>query len=88
MADSEGERWLKAGITAVRSGDQAKGRQLLLKVIEVDEENEMAWLWLSGVVDNDEERRICLDNVLTINPDNQAAKKGLEIGRASCRERV
>ncbi len=83
MADSEGERWLKAGMTAARSGDQEKGRQLLLQVIEVDEENEMAWLWLSGVADTDEERRICLDNVLAINPDNQAAKKGLaQLGAA------
>ncbi|MFQ5419009.1 MAG: tetratricopeptide repeat protein [Anaerolineae bacterium] len=77
MTTSEGERWLQAGITAVRAGDKAKGRELLLQVIEVDEENELAWLWLSGVVADDEERRICLENVLTINPENQAAKKGL-----------
>ena len=34
-------------------------------------------MWLSGAVETDEERRICLENVLTINPDNVLARKGL-----------
>jgi hypothetical protein len=35
-------------------------------------------LWLSGVVDTNEDKRICLENVLVLNPGSLAAKRGLE----------
>jgi tetratricopeptide (TPR) repeat protein len=69
--------WLKAGITAVKNGDRVQGRQLLEQVIAADERNEKAWLWLSGAVETIQERQICLENVLAINPDNRLAQKGL-----------
>jgi tetratricopeptide (TPR) repeat protein len=68
---------LKEGIQAARDGRKADARRLLLQVVEQDERNEMAWLWLSGVVESDDDRLICLENVLAINPDNGPAKKGL-----------
>lgn len=49
-----------------------------MEALKQDERNETAWLWLSGAVDNDEERAICLENVLTINPANERARRGLE----------
>ena len=72
---------LKQGIAALKDGRKAQARSLLTQVVEQDERNEMAWLWLSGAVDTDEDRRICLENVLAINPDNQAAQRGLKILR-------
>lgn len=68
---------LKKGIQALKAGQREQARALLMQVIEVDEENERAWLWLSGAVGSDEERRICLENVLTLNPNNELARKGL-----------
>ena len=68
---------LKKGIQALKAGQREQARALLMQVIEVDEENERAWLWLSGAVESDEERRICLENVLTLNPQNKVARKGL-----------
>ncbi len=68
---------LKEGIQAARSGQKEHARDLLMKVIELDERNEMAWLWLSGVVETAEDRLICLENVLAINPENGPAKRGL-----------
>jgi tetratricopeptide (TPR) repeat protein len=68
---------LKKGIQALKAGQREEARALLMQVIEVDEESERAWLWLSGTVDSDEERRICLENVLTLNPENKVAQKGL-----------
>jgi hypothetical protein len=35
-------------------------------------------LWLSGVVDTNEDKRICLENVLVLSPGSLAAKRGLE----------
>jgi len=68
---------LQRGIAAARAGQKREAHQALLKVIELEERNEQAWLWLSGVVDSREEQRICLENVLAINPDNAHAQAGL-----------
>ncbi len=77
MADTELDRLLRKGIAAARAGDRAGARELLLRVIERDESVAAAWLWLSGVVDDPEERQICLENVLTLEPDYAAARAGL-----------
>jgi Tol biopolymer transport system component len=47
-------------------------------VLERDDSNEQAWLWFASVVDTVRERRICLENVLEINPNNQRARQALE----------
>ena len=70
---------LKQGITAAKAGDKTRARELLLLAIEVDDHNELAWLWLSGVVESNADRRVCLENVLTINPTNAAALKGMRL---------
>jgi tetratricopeptide (TPR) repeat protein len=68
---------LKRGIAAAKGGRREEARQILLHVVELDERNERAWLWLSGVVDAREDRRVCLENVLAINPGNIHAQQGL-----------
>jgi tetratricopeptide (TPR) repeat protein len=81
MASRDVDKWLRQGVAAARSGQRERARALLTKVVEEDEENVTAWLWLSGVVDSLEERQICLENVLTIDPENEAAHKGLAVLR-------
>jgi ferric-dicitrate binding protein FerR (iron transport regulator) len=34
-------------------------------------------LWLASVVETDEDRRVCFENVLELNPDNMTAKAQL-----------
>lgn len=68
---------LQQGIAAARAGRKPEARQLLMQVVEADERSEQGWLWLSGVVDDPNDIRTCLQNVLDINPGNAAAKKGL-----------
>jgi hypothetical protein len=72
---------LKQGIAALKAGHKTEARDLLMQAVEQDERNEMAWLWLSGAVDTDEDRRICLENVLTINPNSEIAQRGIELLR-------
>jgi hypothetical protein len=69
---------LNQGIAAAKSGRREEARELFLRLIELDDHNEFAWLWMSSVVDDIEDQIICLENALTINPDSQAAKRGLE----------
>lgn len=69
---------LAQGIAAARAGRAEEARATLLKVLEADDHNEVAWLWLSGVFASPDERRVCLENVLTINPGNAHARRGLD----------
>ncbi len=62
---------LQRAVQAARAGRKVEARDLLLKIVEVDPRNEMAWMWLSGVVDSLEDRIIACENVLTINPTNE-----------------
>lgn len=76
--------WLYEGALALTRGEQERGRALLLRVVEADEEVEEAWLWLSGAVDDPDDQRTALENVLALNPRNQYALYGLAVldGRA------
>jgi Tfp pilus assembly protein PilF len=49
MSTSETHDLLRQGITAAKQGDKTRAREILLRVIELDEKSEPAWLWLSGV---------------------------------------
>ena len=69
---------LQAGITAVREGRHAEARALLKEALQTDAHSEQGWLWMSAAVETDDERRICLERVLAINPNNQTARAGLE----------
>ena len=75
---TEIDQLLRTAVQAAKHGEREKAHQLLLQIVEQDEKNEMAWLWLSGVVATNEDRQICLENVLAINPNNQMAQKGLK----------
>jgi tetratricopeptide (TPR) repeat protein len=78
MENEQISQLLKDGIAAARAGEPVKARELLLQVVQYDRENEPAWLWLSGVADTDEDRRICLENVLVLNPNSNSARRGLD----------
>jgi tetratricopeptide (TPR) repeat protein len=77
MENTELKHLLQQGIAAARAGEKGRARELLLQVIDQDEGVEAAWLWLSGVMGDPAERQICLENVLALNPNNQAAQAGL-----------
>jgi tetratricopeptide (TPR) repeat protein len=77
---------LRAGITAVKEQRLEEARELLYQVIDLDERNDQAWFWLSGVAEGMDERITCLVNVLTINPDHEWAREGLGYLLAKRRE--
>ena len=53
------------------------GKQLLAKLLQQDPNNEAAWIWMSGTVEDIDQRRYCLEKALAINPDNATAQAGL-----------
>jgi tetratricopeptide (TPR) repeat protein len=82
MTIDEINLWLTDGIAAAKAGKRAEARELLLRVVNADENNVRAWLWLSGVVTTLEDREVCLQNVLALDPENEAAQRGLAKVRA------
>jgi ribosomal protein L40E len=72
------DAWLRGGIEATQAGQKDKARRLLEQVIEADQTNETAWLWLSAVVDTKAEKIRCLEMALKLNPANRDAKMALE----------
>ncbi len=77
MADPA--KMLKQAAALYKKGDRAKAQEILLNLVQIDENNEKAWLLLSAAVDGLEDKQIALENVLTINPNNEKAQKGLEL---------
>jgi Flp pilus assembly protein TadD len=70
---------LQQGIAYAKVGQREEARSILLQVVELDEQNESAWLWLSSVVDSDDDKAVALENVLALNPNNKWAKRGLRL---------
>jgi ferric-dicitrate binding protein FerR (iron transport regulator) len=69
----------KAGKNAAQQGQKAIAHDLLRQAIEIDPYHEQVWLWLATVVDTDEDRRVCFENVLELNPDNATAQEQLNL---------
>jgi hypothetical protein len=70
------DNYLQQGITAAKAGDKPRAFDLLIRASQSPVTSEQAWLWLSGVVDDDSERLFCLESVLRINSNNVAAQRG------------
>jgi hypothetical protein len=65
------------GIAAAKAGNKPVAQKLLEDALRYDTDNLQAWLWLSGVIDTIEEKIECLDNVVRLDPSNDAAMRGL-----------
>lgn len=71
------DEMLKAGIQLAREGERGQARELLMRVVELDERRVAAWFWLSDLVDDTADRVLCLENVVALDPGNRVAHAGL-----------
>ena len=69
---------LVRGKQAAMSGQRELARETLAHVVYLDPGNAEGWLWLSGVVDQPEQVRYCLERTLRIEPHNSRALRGIE----------
>jgi hypothetical protein len=68
---------LQQAIDCIKAGDRQQGKRLLAEVLIQDPGQEIAWLLMAEIVDYDEHRRYCLEQVLRLNPSNQPARNKL-----------
>ncbi len=73
---------LGQGIASVKSGDLDEAFHYLTWVLRTDSaetDQARAWLWLSQVYPDNEDKRFCLEQTLAIDPQNGVARRGLAI---------
>lgn len=78
MTPQTAKQLLLQGIAIFHMGDRARALELIEQAAQLDPYNEQAWLWLAGLSRDLDQRRFYLNQVLLINPQNQAALQGLD----------
>jgi Flp pilus assembly protein TadD len=68
---------LKTGKAAFDAGDKQAAHDALREAALIDPYNEQVWMGLARVVDGAEDKRVCLENALAINPYNATARQQL-----------
>ena len=68
---------IKAGISALQSGDRAKAATLFAQVVKQNPMSEQGWFLLGMSVASHEQREYCLKRALAINPNNEHARRQL-----------
>jgi len=69
---------LNQAIELSKAGRNNDARKLLRPLLEVEPENEMAWLWFANSFDTPEERIKALKNCLAYCPGSQLAADGVQ----------
>jgi len=70
---------LEDGKTAIAQGNLQGARLIFEAILQENPRSEEAWLGLAEVLTEADDRRICYENVLKINKNNQQAKEGLRM---------
>ena len=78
-------RLFREGKKAARAGDNMRAHALFRQAIEIDPYHEQIWLWLASVVESEEDKRVCFENVLELNPANPTARQQLRKLEAEAR---
>lgn len=68
---------IEQAIQAAKSGQKEAAQAMLIQIVDADPEEMQAWVWLSYVIDDLDEKETCYHNILTLDPYNQFALKGL-----------
>lgn len=75
---AESDTILQLGIEAAREGNREEARNLFGLLTRQDPNNVQAWLWLAGVAEGPDQRRVALERVVELDPTNEMAVKGLQ----------
>ncbi|MFL5243935.1 MAG: response regulator [Gemmataceae bacterium] len=81
MSQLSASSLLRDGIAAAKAGDKALTRRLLREAVDLEPQNEVAWLWLAGVAESAQGALADLERVIAINPNNERAQEGLKSAR-------
>src|SRR6266852_3983189 len=66
-------------VQALKDGQRSRAKDLLTRLIKVDQSKPDYWLWMSAAVDSEKEQVFCLQNALKLDPNSIAARRGLVV---------
>ena len=72
------KRLMRLGNVAYAEGDYKEAHDSWQHAAMMQPDNEEVWLALLRVLHNVDDRRVCLRNILTINPNNKRAQEMLD----------
>lgn len=65
---------MRAGEVAYATGKRQKAHHIWRRAAMLRPYDEQVWLALLNVIDSEEDRRVCLENIIAINPHNLQAQ--------------
>lgn len=68
---------MQAGRVAYKAGKRRMAHDLWREAANIDPYNEQVWQALLEVIESDKDKRVCLQNILAINPLNVQARRQL-----------
>jgi hypothetical protein len=68
---------LQDAVALINAGERQHGQRILAEILSRDPANEDAWLWMSRVVERDDQRKDCLVQILRRNPEHVVAREAL-----------
>jgi hypothetical protein len=71
------DQFIQAGKAAYAAGEKRRAHELWREAATIDPYQEKVWVALLRVLESDDDRRVCLENILAINPGNQKARRHL-----------
>lgn len=72
------EQLLQMAITTAKQGNRNAAKLMFRRVLSEDKNNERAMMWMAKFADTKAERRVWLQRVLAVNPNNDIARETLE----------
>jgi hypothetical protein len=69
---------LQQGIGVFRSGNREEARKIFISYIKQNPQSERGWEWLYNASRSPKERIHCLEQILSINPGNEKARRLLD----------
>ncbi len=82
----EFSRLMEAGRAAYMQGNRQRAHDLWREAATIDPYSEQVWLALLDVLDSDDDRVVCLQNIIAINPMNIQARRQLRAYGAKTQE--
>ncbi len=68
---------LLKGIEMIQAGRRRHAGRLLVDLLRQEPSNEQAWWWLAACVDDKQQKRDCLERLLSLNPNHHDALEAL-----------
>ncbi len=73
--------FFRQAVQAYKEGDRLTARKYMSQALLEDPNHVAAWLWMSGLVDDEDKQRECLQRALAIDPQCEPAQRGLDMLR-------